>query len=167
MPDLTFADTHAILTSGQTTFKAAGIIRGTVSTPSGPPPIGQVPWYEKAFKIQFFLLLLALSVGGPIMAVSRPLVVPRFPWLPLVLKIGMTTIAPMGGGFVAIMLHRHLLCLFGRGPHVEWVMGPPSRINCVMLIVAGLVAVGIALEHGGFAPVTLTLWALRSGFSSA
>src|SRR5579859_8169032 len=105
---------------------------------SDPTPIEQVCWYEKAFKVQMFLLLSALAVGGPIFALSRPLNVPRWPWLPLVLKTGMTTIVPIGGGVLAFLLLRHLLWLFGRGSRVETWIGPPPRVNCVMMMCASL-----------------------------
>jgi hypothetical protein len=131
-----------------------------VSASAEPPPTAQAPWYEKAFKIQMFLLLAAGAIWGPIITFSHPLVVPRFPWVVLVIKIGMATIVPIGGGFFAILLFRHLLWLFGRGPNVPTWIGPPSRVNCVMMMFAGLVFAGIGIEM--WRPVASSLTLLGS-----
>jgi hypothetical protein len=104
-----------------------------------------------------FLLFSAIVVSGPFFAFLHPVNVRRFPWLGPALKIGMAVFAPIGGGLVAILMLRHLLWLFGRGPHFDWVIGPPPRVNCVIMMFGGQVALGIALEHVGFVPSTLTL----------
>jgi hypothetical protein len=104
-----------------------------------------------------FLLVVAAAVGGAIFAFSTSLNVPRYPWLGEVLKIGMATIGPVGGGVFAFLVLRHLLWLFGRGSRVETWVDPPSRANCVIVMVFSLIFVGIGFEMGGALAISLSL----------
>lgn len=114
---------------------------------SWPPPDPPAPWYEKAFKIQLLVLLTAAAIAGPVFAfmqIPQPGNLP--PWFWPAAKVFMGIAGPIVAGGLAIQMVRHLLWLFGRGPCVETWIGPPPRVNCVIMGLASPVLAGVAFE---------------------
>jgi hypothetical protein len=105
-------------------------------------------WYEKMFRIQMLFLLTAMSIGLPLIFMRAIFRLPQPPWWGMAFIVSMSIIVPLAFGRLAVNSCRHVLWMFGRAPHVESWIGPPNRINCVIMGLLPVALFDIGINAG-------------------